>query len=202
MSIAARLALLTTLSMAAAWAQAGVVEVQVRDAGDKALPQAVVYLESREAAMAARPQRHVEIAQVGKQFNPRVTVVSVGTAVDFPNRDTVRHHVYSFSPAKNFELKLYAGKPENPVVFDRPGVVALGCNIHDQMSAWVVVVETPYHGRTEADGRAVLEGVPPGAYRLRTWHAGLPVGTPPLDQAIVVGSAATAATVRLQRTQQ
>jgi hypothetical protein len=118
--------------------------------------------------------------------------------VHFPNRDTVRHHVYSFSPAKNFELKLYTGTPANPVLFDKPGVVVLGCNIHDNMAAWVLVVETPYFGKTNSAGDVVLPNVPAGNYRLRTWHAGLPVGAVPQDQSINVGSAdASSATVKL-----
>ena len=89
-----------------------------------------------------------EMAQKGKQFDPTVLVVPVGTSVGFPNRDTVRHHVYSFSPVKTFELKLYSGVPANPVVFDKIGIAVLGCNIHDAMTAWVVVVDTPYFGRS------------------------------------------------------
>jgi len=115
-----------------------------------------------------------------------VSVVTVGTAVNFPNRDTVRHHVYSFSPIKKFEIKLYVGTPTAPVVFDSPGIAALGCNIHDSMAAWVVVVETPYNGLTGANGKLSLGAVPAGSYRLRTWHPGLAPGAPALDQAVLV----------------
>jgi hypothetical protein len=115
-----------------------------------------------------------------------VSVVTAGTAVSFPNRDTVRHHVYSFSPVKKFEIKLYVGTPTAPVVFDSPGIAVLGCNIHDTMAAWVVVVDTPHHGLTGADGQISLPNVPPGAYRLRAWHPGLPPGAPALDQALQV----------------
>jgi hypothetical protein len=125
-----------------------------------------------------------------------VSVVTVGTEVAFPNRDSVRHHVYSFSPAKTFELKLYAGKPANPVVFDKAGIAVLGCNIHDSMVAWVVVVETPHHGVADASGSLRLDNVPPGNYRLRSWHPGLPPGAPAADEALVV--AASGATVRVK----
>lgn len=165
---------------------ASTVVVEVRAAGGQPQADAIVFLESREARAAVRPATGVEISQEAKQFNPTILVVPVGTSVAFPNRDTVRHHVYSFSPAKTFELKLYAGTPANPVVFDRAGIVVLGCNIHDQMAAWVVVVETPFYARSGASGRVQLDGVPAGTYRLRAWHPGLPVGAPALDQPLVV----------------
>ncbi|MCK9382540.1 MAG: methylamine utilization protein [Sulfuritalea sp.] len=118
------------------------------------------------------PQSHgrATIEQRDRDFVPYLTIVQKGTAVDFPNRDPFKHHVYSFSPAKVFEIKLYAGKPANPVVFDQPGEVALGCNIHDWMEAHVLVVDTPWFAKTGADGVARIDRVPPGAYRLRLWH--------------------------------
>ena len=106
------------------------------------------------------------MAQQGKQFLPGVLVVPVGTSVHFPNRDSVRHHVYSFSPAKKFELKLYTGTPANPVVFERAGVVTLGCNIHDRMVGWIVVVDTPYYAQAaEGAAQVQINGVPPSACR-------------------------------------
>ena len=189
--------LAATLLLATSAARAGTVQVQVHDSAGKPLADAVVFLESREARLAARPARGVTIAQVNKQFHPIVSVVPLGTAVEFPNRDTVRHHVYSFSQIKPFELKLYAGTPANPVVFDRAGIAVLGCNIHDHMTAWIVVVETPYFARTLAGGGATLDGVPVGNYRLRTWHAGLPVGAPASDEPITVTAGSTTATVSL-----
>lgn len=110
-------------------------------------------------------------------FEPGVLVVQAGTAVSFPNSDTVRHQVYSFSPAKPFELPLYSGTPPEPVVFDRPGIVVVGCNIHDWMIGWIVVLDTPHHARTDAAGAARL-AVPAGEYLLRAWHprlAGAPM---------------------------
>ena len=151
---------LTTLACLAAAAgvafaaHAGTVDVQVTDAAGKPLAGAAVFLESKEARAASKPGPAVDVVQINRQFQPMVTVVPVGTAVNFPNRDTVRHHVYSFSPVKKFEIKLYVGTPAAPVVFDNPGIAVLGCNIHDTMAAWMVVVETPHHGLTGADGRA------------------------------------------------
>jgi plastocyanin len=173
------------------------VEVRVTDGAGRPLAGAVVFLESREAREQAKPLAGVEIAQADKQFQPAVSVVTVGTAVTFPNRDTVRHHVYSFSPAKRFEIKLYVGTPAQPVVFDQPGIAVLGCNIHDQMAAWVLIVDTPWYGRTGADGRFVRADVPPGSYRLRIWHANLPVGATPTDQALRVETAGAQASVKL-----
>lgn len=170
-------------------AAAATLQVQVQDANGKPLPEAAVFLESREARLLAKPLQGAEMVQKAKQFDPQVLVVPVGTAVAFPNRDTVRHHVYSFSPTKTFELKLYSGVPANPVVFDKAGIAVLGCNIHDAMTAWVVVVETPYFGRSGSNGVVALAQVPPGNYRLRVWHPGLAVGAAATDQALVVGAA-------------
>jgi plastocyanin len=178
-------------------ATAGTVQVQVQDGAGKALTDAVVFLESREARALAKPLQGAEMAQKAKQFDPMVLVVTAGTAVNFPNRDTVRHHVYSFSPNKTFELKLYSGVPANPVLFDKTGIAVLGCNIHDAMTAWVVVVDTPYFGRSSANGAVALTQVPPGNYRLRVWHPALPVGAPATDQALVVTAADQAVSYRL-----
>ena len=110
------------------------------------------------------------IDQVNKEFVPVLSVIQTGTSVVFPNRDNIRHHVYSFSPAKMFELKLYSGQPAAPIVFDKPGIVVLGCNIHDWMISYVVVVDTPYFGKTNASGIARLDDLPPGEYELKIWH--------------------------------
>ena len=194
---AARAPALAALLILAGPASAATVQVTVQDSNGRALPDAVVFLESREARIAVKPAQGAEMAQVNKQFDPRVLVVPMGTSVTFPNRDTVRHHVYSFSPAKNFELKLYAGIAANPVVFDKAGIAVLGCNIHDNMAGWVVVVDTPYYARSSAGGTVSLANVPPGSYRLRVWHPGLAVGAPAADQALMVGATDSATTYRL-----
>lgn len=178
-------------------AHAATVSVQLQDAGGKPLPEGVVFLESREAKLLSKPLAGVEMAQVARQFTPRVLVVPAGTAVHFPNRDTVRHHVYSFSPTKKFELKLYTGTAASSVVFDQPGIAVLGCNIHDNMSAWVVVVETPYFAQSDSKGAVTLRDVPAGNYRLRVWHPGLAVGAPAAEQALAVGSTDVSLNFRL-----
>ncbi len=179
-------------------AQAASVAVQVLDSTGKPLADAAVFLESKEARAAAKPGREVAVAQIDRQFKPRMSIVTAGTSVSFPNHDKVRHHVYSFSAVKNFELKLYTGTPSSPVLFDKAGIALLGCNIHDNMTAWVVVVDTPYFGRTGPDGRLVLDGVPAGNYQLRAWHASQPVGAPASDQRVAVGDPSAPATVQLK----
>ena len=187
------------LAGACAAASAGTVQVEVLDAAGKPVADAVVFLDSAEARKLAKPLAGAEMAQEKKQFVPGVLVVPVGTEVLFPNRDTVRHHVYSFSAAKKFELKLYTGTPANPVLFDRAGVVALGCNIHDQMVGWMLVVDTPYYARSPAaTGKAQIDNVAAGTYTLRTWHLRLPVGAPAMEQPLTVPASGTvAAQVRL-----
>ena len=181
----------------AASAQAADVQVQVQDASGRPLADAVVFLESEQARRQVRPVAGLEMAQNHKQFVPQVLIVPVGSEVRFPNHDTVRHHVYSFSPAQKFELKLYAGTPAQPVRFEQSGVVVLGCNIHDQMVGWVLVLDTPYYAQTSASGQAALSTVPAGRYRLRTWHARLPAGAPVPEQALEVSASGATALVRL-----
>jgi len=180
----------------AAWAAS--VQVDVQDAAGQPLGGAVVFLESAEARRLVKPLAEQEMSQENKQFVPEVRVLTVGTELRFPNRDTVRHHVYSFSPAKKFELKLYTGTPATPVRFDQPGVVVLGCNIHDQMVGWILVLDTPYFAQTPATaGKASMGEVPPGRYRLRAWHPRLPAGAPAQEQDLTVTASGALATVRM-----
>lgn len=175
--------------LAATGVHAGAVQLTVTDPAGKPISDAVVFLDSAQAKAAVKPISAVDVEQSAKQFAPRVTVVPVGSSVAFPNRDTVRHHVYSFSPAKTFDIKLYAGTPANPVLFDKTGIVVLGCNIHDQMLAWVVVVDTPYYGKTNASGQITLPSAPAGNYALKVWHPGLAAGAQPQEQALNVTAA-------------
>jgi plastocyanin len=146
-------------------------EAMVADDRKAAVSDAVVSLTLAGAATGApRPATSAAMDQQDKAFVPHVLPVPAGSAVSFPNRDNIRHHVYSFSPAKRFELPLYIGTPAAPVVFDRPGVVVLGCNIHDWMVGYIVVLTTPHFARTGEDGRARLTDVPAGAYEARVWH--------------------------------
>ena len=133
------------------------------------------------------------IDQVDKEFTPAVTAVYQGARVSFPNSDNVRHHVYSFSKANAFEIPLYADQTAPPVQFNKPGVVALGCNVHDWMSAHIFIADTPYFAITDASGQARLPALPPGDYTVEVWHAQLR-GKPAGQQQIVsVGEKATSA---------
>ncbi|WP_019898640.1 methylamine utilization protein [Methylotenera mobilis] len=150
-------------------AQAADLSVQVLDQAGNPLSNAVVYLET-SVKSAVKSTTEANVDQKNKQFSPIVSVVQVGTSVNFPNKDSVRHHVYSFSPAKTFELKLYSGVPAKPVVFDKPGTVILGCNIHDNMLAYIHIVDTPYFGKTDVNGMVKLTDLPTGQHTLKAWH--------------------------------
>ena len=169
-------ACLAALSALAPPVAAATLNLRVSDAAGKSLSHAVLMLEPMAGKLAVAPMAGVEITQVKRQFAPQISVVTVGTPVVFPNLDSVRHHVYSFSPIKQFELKLYSGVPSKPVVFDKPGVAVIGCNIHDRMVAWVVVVDTPLYAMSEGNGKAHIASVGPGLYQLKVWHAGLRAG--------------------------
>jgi plastocyanin len=107
--------------------------------------------------------------QRNREFVPRVLAVSVGTSVEFPNNDSVSHQVYSFSPAKRFQLPLYKGQIHPPVTFDRPGLVVLGCNIHDAMVGYIYVTDAAYFGVTAPEGGLTLKELPKGDYRIVIW---------------------------------
>lgn len=149
------------------------LRINVVSKGDRPIENVVVTLQHLGTTDSGRPQLtplEVSIKQIDREFVPAVTIVPVGSAVLFPNQDDILHHVYSFSKAKTFDLPLYKGVPSEPVVFDMPGVAALGCNIHDWMSAHVVIVETPYYQQTDTQGMALLSGLPQGEYELVLWH--------------------------------
>src|SRR5512139_4009495 len=162
----------------------------------RAIGGAVVTLRSTDAARpVARPAAAV-LDQVNRQFVPNVLVIPVGSQVVFPNSDSVSHQVYSFSPVKRFQLPLYRGKPYPPVLFDREGVVTLGCNIHDQMRAYVYVVEAQYFGRTDASGNWSTADVEPGEYRVEIWHPLSRVQRPVLEQTLTVAASGAKLTLR------
>ena len=111
------------------------------------------------------------MGQKDRQFTPHILVVEQNGQVDFPNADSIMHHVYSFSKSKSFELKLYREQPQAPITFEQTGVVELGCNIHDWMLGYIVVVDSPYYGITDEQGQVTLD-VPVGEYTLKSWHEG------------------------------
>jgi plastocyanin len=149
---------------------AATIEARVTDPRGHAVRDAVVYAVAEGGRTFPLAKKTAVMDQKNRMFIPHVLPVQLGTAVRFPNSDDIRHQVYSFSPAKTFQLPLYAGTPAKPLVFDKAGVVTLGCNIHDQMSAFIIVVDTPYFDKTAADGRASLGGMEPGRYTLHVWY--------------------------------
>ncbi len=147
--------------------------VQLVNQQQQPLADAVIELKplSNEPLPSQQTQpARTQVAQQELTFIPFVSAISVGSQVDFPNFDRTRHHVYSFSPAKVFEIQLYADTPEAPVTFDKTGIVALGCNIHDYMQAYIYVGETGLVAVTDNDGQVVLPQLPAGRYQLLLWH--------------------------------
>ncbi len=147
------------------------VAIDVVDLSGRPLDKAVVWAVPLSGQSLPAPAgMSAEIRQRDARFIPEVTPVRVGTAVSFPNLDDVRHNVYSFSPAKTFSISLYLGTPAEPVLFDKPGEVVIGCNIHDRMIAYVLALDTPYFAISGRDGAVQLSGLVPGDYELHAWH--------------------------------
>lgn len=163
------------LAVATGWAglaQGAGITVNVSDQNGEPVKQVAVYIERvrggvKSSGPAGRP--HAVMDQKDHAFVPHVLIVEAGTEVDFPNSDAVSHHVYSFSPAKKFELPLYKGRQYPPVQFDEPGLVTLGCNIHDDMVGYILVVETPYYVLTNESGVARFAGLPADEYAVHVW---------------------------------
>jgi plastocyanin len=180
---------IVALALLVGGAQAADLHATVHDDEGTPLGEAVIVAVPQAAApRTARPQPE-QVEQIDLEFVPRVKAIQVGAAVSFPNRDNVRHHVYSFSPAKRFELPLYAGTPSQPVVFDTPGIVTIGCNIHDWMVGYLYVAESPYIAVTTADGTADIAGMPAGRYAVRVWHPRLAVAEETTLQDAELGTA-------------
>lgn len=176
---------LAIIALHASAVSAATLSVQVSDGTGKPVQDAAVYAEPVGPVPEARA-KGTEIEQKNRRFMPLITVVQTGTEINFPNNDTVRHHVYSFSPAKPFELKLYSGKPGTPVLFDKPGTVVIGCNIHDQMVAYIHVVSTPHFGKTDQAGKVAIADLRPGKYKLKAWHYQLPAAAAPMESDITI----------------
>lgn len=155
-------------SAAAAGTVQGTVAVVEKDGKPaRDLSEAVVWVEGPKAQ--ARPS-DATVAMKGKAFLPRVTVVTVGGTVDFPNQDSIFHNVFSVSGPNRFDLELYKKPKSASKTFESPGVVRIYCNIHPQMSGFVLVRDSPYWARVGADGRFAIAGVPAGSWVLKAWH--------------------------------
>ncbi|MDO3384812.1 methylamine utilization protein [Gilvimarinus sp. SDUM040013] len=143
------------------------ISLTVTDADGSPLPSAVVWLPGGNVTPRATPY---VMNQRNRQFEPGVLAVPTGSRVAFPNSDSVMHHVYSFSPVKRFEIKLYKDSPGEPLLFPTAGVVQLGCNIHDWMLGYIVVVDADTFAVTDAEGKVSLS-VDGDSADLSVWHA-------------------------------
>lgn len=166
------------------------IAAQVNNSAGQPVADVVVHATLLSGTVPARLKKDISIEQVNKEFVPLVSVAQTGTLVNFPNRDQIRHHVYSFSPAKTFEIKLYSGVPAKPVLFDKPGEIVLGCNIHDTMIAYVLIVDTPFFAKADKQGRALLDNLPAGDYEVQMWYPG--GGTMPAAQKVRLGASENA----------
>ena len=168
------LVIATATTLHVAVATGATFRVVVSDARGTALPDAVVSLRTPAAPTVrprlAVPTEPVVIEQLDREFVPRVTVVPVGARISLPNKDAVPHSVYSFSPAKSFEFDVYVGASPQVLTLDKAGVIKLGCNIHDWMVGYIVVVDTPFAQRSDTRGTVTFSTVPEGDYELRVWH--------------------------------
>jgi len=167
-------------------AGAATLVINVRAADGRPLPGAVVTIRPLDGMPHKVAPLHAIMDQVNRAFAPDLLVIPVGSTVQFPNSDVVSHQIYSFSPAKRFQLPLYRGTPYPPVHFDQAGVVTLGCNIHDEMLAYLVVTDAAYFGRTDHDGAFTVE-VPHGRYNVGIWHPRLRDAETDLERELSVG---------------
>ena len=156
--------------------------VSIQDkAGEKSdLTGAVVYLEPK-GAPARTAEAKVEMAINGRNFAPRVRVVTVGSTVNYPNQDPFTHNVFSTTPGALFDLGRYGSGVTKGTQFRKAGAYAIYCDVHAKMTGWVIVVATPYYAQAGADGRWEIAKVPPGKYTMTVWHERAPAITQDLD---------------------
>lgn len=190
------------LAMVCCCGAANALSVLVLDPAGHGVADVVVVVKPRAAAAAraAADRPHAQMDQRNREFVPHILVIEAGTWVDFPNNDTVSHQVYSFSPAKRFQLPLYKGAVHPPVLFDQPGVVTLGCNIHDNMLGYIFVADSPWFGMTDSEGRWANAGLPAGSYDVSIWSPRFREPAEGLRRTIdVSGAAAEKLTFRITR---
>jgi len=173
------------------------VTFRVTDASGAPVANAVVMVDVPGAARPSAAGSYV-MKQENLAFDPYILVVPVGAEVSFPNLDRVRHHVYSFSRGNRFELKLYGREEHRAVTLSTPGVAAIGCNIHDDMVAYIRVVDTPYAALTNAAGEAVID-LPNGAARASIWHPDASGQETRIDVPAARTGAALTASLRMRR---
>ncbi len=178
---------------------AGAFEARITDAEGAPVADAVLSLHALDftpPAVADTPRASMD--QRNRRFDPYVLPVRLGTLVKFPNSDDIRHSVYSFSAPKRFKLPLYKDTPSAPIIFDQPGVVVLGCNIHDWMLGYIYVADTPYFGKADAQGKVDIEGLPAGRYEVTLWHPQARSRTPQVMETAPVDVSALARVYSLE----
>lgn len=146
------------------------ITVNVKDQHGQPLPDAVIELNAQSSDINTEKLPKLIMDQVDKRFAPTLLIARKGQQVNFPNSDNIRHHVYSFSKAKPFQLKLYSGQPDKPIEFDTDGVVVLGCNIHDSMVGYIYVASSEHVYQSDSNGNVVLDDVTLPA-QLTFWHS-------------------------------
>lgn len=179
-------------SMVALTAAAENLKVQVLDSEGEPLANAAVSAKPKQLSQTKAKVLPLDgiMDQVNRQFSPHLLVVQKGARVSFPNSDSIKHHVFSFSSAKRFELQLFQGLEADPLLFDKEGVVELGCNVHDWMLGYVYVVDTPYFGKTDEKGWLTLT-LPEGDYQLRVWHPRMSEQGSPVQRRVTIDQAKT-----------
>lgn len=187
------------LSAAAFPAAAAPLQVRVVDVDGEPVSDVAVFVEQQGAGRQHGAPKPAVMDQRHRRFVPHILVVQKGAAVEFPNSDVIAHHVYSFSKPNNFALPLYKGTPPNPVRFDHAGVVTLGCNIHDSMLAYVVVVDTDRFGKTDDEGLVEIDvDADATAWRVYAWSPRFRDSREPLVMQVETG-ADLSATFQLQK---
>lgn len=175
-------------------ATAAELDVRVLDRHGQPVANAVISVTGQSAVAddARAPAQTKIIDQRSEQFDPYLEIFRPGDSVIFRNSDSTRHHVYSFSPTKTFEFVLGSGEQSSPIVLDKSGVVATGCNIHDSMITYLVVSDARWLGRSGKDGGVKIQNLPAGSYQLSVWHPLLRPGSEPEPQTLTIDPVVTA----------
>ena len=201
-SLRSVLSLLATPLLASTLATAGALEVTLIDKAGKPIADAVVEIVAPAAPLPANVPMTASMDQIDKEFVSPLLAVVVGTRVSFPNKDNIHHHVYSFSEAKTFELPLWTGNNSKSVLLDKPGIVVVGCNVHDWMQGHIYVSATHRMAKSDARGKLLIPNPPAGGHAFRIWHARLKASEVARIHTVVIeerGNTAYQATLELGR---
>lgn len=172
--------------------------IHVIDPYGKVVANAVVYLQPTVKTPIANDKKMAVMDQIDTQFVPHILAVQKDSLVQFPNSDSIKHHVYSFSPAKTFELQLYKDLQADPLLFSKAGVVELGCNVHDWMLGYIYIVDTPYFAKTNVEGKADIQ-LPLGDYTLNVWSPLIQDDLEKLSQKITIKANMKQITIKLKK---